>query len=121
MQKRQATRGSITAEWALTLPGVMIALAVVLSGISVVVDQNRLHHAAADGVRLLSLGIEESRMVQHVTELVGSTGLSVQVSRDPERSLACVVVSRGEREGLPGLFAVAHEARSCGLVVDTAS
>lgn len=121
MQRLPATRGSMTAEWALTLPSVMIALAVILSGISAVVDQNRLQHAAADGVRLLSLGVDEGRMTDHVVQLVGSADLSVRITRDSVRSLACVHLSRGERSGLPGLFSVAHDTHSCGLVVDTGS
>lgn len=116
-QSRGGERGAVTAEWALTLPAVGLALAVVLGGISLTIDRGRLSQAAADGQRVLSYGGSVPQVTEHVHRVLNFPDATVTVSDGPGAHLSCVRVTRPGSHWLGWLLAVEREATSCGLVV----
>ena len=111
------TSGAVTAEWALTLPSVGIALALVLGGISLGVERGRLHQAASDGARLLSYGASPAEISGHVQGVLRSSAVDVTIDDGPVEHTGCVRVQKTDANWVTTLLAVEREAHSCGLVV----
>lgn len=109
-----ADTGSITAEWALTLPAVVIAFGMILFGASAFVSQSRLDHAAADASRMSSLGAPAPELQQHVTQLLGR-GVSLGLRSGSRPDLICVELSWAPQAGVVGLIRPQLQSTSCAL------
>ena len=110
----RADSGSVTAEWALALPAVTVALAVVVSVAQLLSASSLLDSEAADAQRLIGLGVDagdaQSRL--HIGYGVGSTWT---VSRPGTQAIVCVTLRR-EHPMLAGLGPdVELESTRCGL------
>ena len=110
-------RGAITAELALTLPAIGLALAIVLGGISLTIDRGRLTQAAADGQRVHSFGASTGEVTDYVHRVLGGSDALVVISPGEREHLSCVTVTRPGSSWVGSLFANARKATSCGLVV----
>ena len=114
LSRSRADSGSVTAEWALALPVVTVALAVVVSAAELISASSLLDSEAADAQRLIGLGVDvgdaQSRL--HIGYGVGSTWA---VSRPSPEAIVCVTLTR-EHPTLAGLGpAVELESTRCGL------
>lgn len=85
-------RGSVTAEWALVLPAVVLVLGAVLSSVGVMVQQSRLDGLAADAARLASVGHSASSITDHVVAQLGHDA-TVSLQSASEGISVCAVVS----------------------------
>lgn len=110
-------RGAITAEWALTLPAVVVTLGVVLGGIGVGVDHTRLLHAASEGQRVMSHGGGLDDATAHVHQLLGAADARVIATDGPTEYTLCVRVTRQRQQWWARLVGPDRTAQSCGLVV----
>jgi hypothetical protein len=100
-----ADRGSVTAEFVVLVPAVLMVLACCLGGLSLVGAQLRLQDAAAQAARSAARG-------GGVT-VVGTLVPDASVARHDRGDLACVTVSASG--GLGVLGAIGLEASSCAL------
>ena len=103
-------RGSVTAEFAVAMPAVLLVLALSLSATQVAATQLRLQDAAADAARALARG---------ETVGVASSGVSAQVagatlSRSASGDLVCATVS-ARPTGLAATFGLTVSASSCAV------
>ena len=97
-------RGSVTAEFALALPAVVLVLACCLTGIQMAGQQLRLQDAAAGSARALARGDD-----------LGAVAGGATVSTTTTGDLVCARLSE-RAEGMPGtLFRIRLSARSCAL------
>ncbi|MEX2441085.1 MAG: TadE/TadG family type IV pilus assembly protein [Pontimonas sp.] len=85
-------RGSVTAEWALALPAVVLVLGAVLSSVGVVVQQSAVDAVAADAARLASVGYSPSSITDHVVTQLGHQA-TVSLRTTSEGISICAVVS----------------------------
>ena len=100
-------RGSVTAEFAVALPAVVLVLAACLSGMRLAGDQLRVQDAAAVAARAAARGGDAgvaSRLVP------GST--TTRADRD---GLVCVRVSMPAADPLGALASMTLTASSCAL------
>lgn len=102
-------RGSVTAEFAASLPAVVLVLAVALGAVQAVGVQVRLQDAAADAARTVARGDDASLAAERVEAAL--PGAHLVVGDDGE--LVCAVVTRDT--ALAGLAPVTLSARSCAL------
>lgn len=75
--------GAVTAEFAVTLPAVLLLLAMLLSGASAGVTQLRLEEGARAGARALARG-EDSAAVERIVHTLTGGSASSAVSADGE-------------------------------------
>ncbi len=103
-------RGSVSAEFAVLMPAVLLLLGLGLSAAQVSGRQLQLQDAAADAARIVARGEGVPAAEGHLAALVPGAVLRGQRIGD----LSCVVLSA---PGAPrGLFAAVRlEARSCAL------
>jgi len=103
-------RGSVSAEFAVLMPSVLLLLVLGLSATQVSSRQLQLQDAAADAARIIARGEGVPAAEGHLATLVPGAALRGQRTGD----LSCVLVSAA---GAPrGLFAAVRiEARSCAL------
>ena len=103
-------RGSVSTEFAVLMPAVLLLLGLGLSAAQVSSRQLQLQDAAADAARIIATGEGVPAAERHVAALVPGALLRGQSTSD----LSCVLLSAA---GAPrGLFsAVRLEARSCAL------
>ncbi|MFT4211678.1 MAG: TadE family type IV pilus minor pilin [Microbacterium sp.] len=106
MTRRWGDRGSVTAEFAIALPAVVVVLALGVTALSAGSRQVRLQDAVADAARLIARADDESRAQDVVAAAVAGAGMSVERPAD----LVCVAATAPA--GLPGLTV---SARSCAL------
>jgi Flp pilus assembly protein TadG len=99
-------RGSVTAEFAVALPAVVIVVALSVTALAAGARQVRLQDAAADAARLIARGEDDGRAAEVVAAAVGGSDMSVAHPGD----LVCVVATAPA--GIPGLTL---SARSCAL------
>lgn len=114
LSRSRAERGSVTAEWALALPAVAVALAVVVSTAQVISASSLLGSETADAQRLIGLGLDlgDAQRRLHAGYGVGSTW---RVSRPSPEAIVCVTLTR-EHPLLAGLGpALELESTRCGL------
>lgn len=109
-----ARRGSITAEWALALPAVMLTLWLILAALSVNLEQARLSQASADGARLAGLGASDTDVSSHISQLT-TPDIRIEVQRSPESHQVCVSVWRDQAPAWRNAFPVHAHSRSCAL------
>ncbi|UEL27947.1 pilus assembly protein [Pseudarthrobacter sp. L1SW] len=80
---REESRGAVTAEFAVTLPAVLLLLAMLLSGASAGVTQLRLEEGARAGARALARG-DDSATVEKIVHTLTGGSASAAVSADGE-------------------------------------
>jgi Flp pilus assembly protein TadG len=102
-------RGSITAEFAVVIPAVVVILAACLGGVRLMGVQLQLQDAAAAGAR--SLGRGES--LDAATNQAHSAVVGSSLSASTHGSLVCVTANAARHGGLLGFIPVA--ATSCSL------
>lgn len=101
----------------MTLPAIGVALALVVGGIGLAIDQGRLVHAAGESQRVMSYGGDHQHIAQHVRGVLGSTDFVLSITSDRDAYTGCVTVSRQTGHWLSGLLGRTQGATSCGLVV----
>lgn len=80
---REESHGAVTAEFAVTLPAVLLLLAMLLSGASAGVTQLRLEEGARAGARALARG-DDSATVERIVHTLTGGSASAAVSADGE-------------------------------------
>jgi len=108
MSARWNDRGSVTAEFAVVLPAVVLVLALGAGILGACGRQVRLQDAAADAARLVARGEADSRAATAVADAV--SGATTAIARRGD--LVCVQASAPA--GVP-LIAIAVHAGSCAL------
>ncbi len=103
-------RGSVSTEFAVLMPAVLLLLGLGLSAAQVSSRQLQLHDAAADTARVIARGEGVPAAERHLATLVPGAVLRAQTAGD----LSCVLLSA---PGAPrGPFAAVRlKARSCAL------
>lgn len=98
-------RGSVTAEFAVTLPAVVLVLAACLTGMQVVGQQLRLADAAAHAARSLARGESaDAAAARAAREVPGAT-----ITQRTDADLTCVTASA------PAALGLTVTASSCAL------
>jgi len=97
-------RGSVTAEFAVALPSVVLVLACCLAGMAVAGQQLRLQDAAALAARTLARGGEPDALVERLAP-------GAHVASSTEGELMCVTLTTVAQ----GMLPLTLEARSCAL------
>ncbi|WP_159500895.1 TadE family protein [Microbacterium sp. 18062] len=108
MRSRLGDRGSVSAEFAVALPAIVLLLALCVGALSSASRQVRLQDATADAARLIARGDDEGRGLSLVRQSVPDA--QATVIRDGD--LVCVAASAPV--GLP-LPEIRLDARSCAL------
>lgn len=98
MSARLGDRGSVSAEFAVALPAILLLVALCVGALSAASRQVRLQDAVADAARLVARGEEEGRAFALVGDAV--EGATVEVHRDGD--LVCVIASVPVGMPLPG-------------------
>ena len=107
----RAERGSVTAEFALTLPAVAVVLVCCLSGVQLAGVQVRLQYAAAASARSLARGEDPGSVAGTAATLV--TGARLASHRRDD--LVCATVSAPASNAPLGLLPITLSASSCAL------
>lgn len=107
-------RGTVTAEFAVVLPAVLIVLGLVIGGVVIATNQLTLASAAADIARLEARGD-----TQLATERVDRAGVGVTVERERRGTLLCITLRAGSQRGPLAALAVTGEA--CAAVTEPSS
>jgi Flp pilus assembly protein TadG len=103
--------GSVTAEFAMAVPVVVLVLACSLGAIQVASQQVRLTDAAADAARTLARGDPPGVAVDRVHRVASSAAMSMSTSGD----FVCVQLSAPAGFGLAALAGVRVRASGCAL------
>jgi Flp pilus assembly protein TadG len=104
-------RGSVTAEFAMAIPVVVLVLACCLGAIQVASQQVRLTDAAADAARTLARGDPPRVAAARVHRVASSAAMSTSTSGD----FVCVRLSAPAGFGLAALAGVRVRASGCAL------
>lgn len=102
-------RGSVTAEFALTIPAVLLVLGIVIGGITLAAQRVTLAAAAGDVARLEARG--DTRIAAARIAELPST---VTLSRERIGELLCVTARSAPGRGLLAVLTVS--ARSCAAL-----
>jgi len=94
---RRDERGSVAAEFAVTVPAVVLIIVLAVSALSVGARQVRLEHAAAQAARLAAREESPDRVQAAASAL--ASGATVQTRR--EGDLVCADLSAGVGVPLP--------------------
>src|SRR5690606_28767795 len=105
-------RGTVTAEFAIALPIVLVVLGLVVGGVALAAHRITLVSAAADAARLEARGESAEAALTRL-------GAGVQIDRSTEQGLHCVALSSSPVGGL--LSSITVRARSCAAVSDVAA
>lgn len=97
MTSRHDDRGSVTAEFAVVVPAVILIVALTAGTLSATGRQVRLEHAAAQAARLVARGEASERAAAVVASIAGAASTVV---RD-EGDLLCVEVTASVASPLP--------------------
>ena len=100
--------GSVTAEFAIALPAVVLVLACCLSGLQVVGEQLRLQDAAAAAARSIARGDSGQAVAERLVP-----GATLQQSVDGD--LVCATISTTSRALVGAIAGIALSATSCAL------
>jgi Flp pilus assembly protein TadG len=101
-------RGSVTAEFAVTLPAVILVLAFCLSGLQVAGQQLRLQDAASAAARSLARG--DSASVTAARLMPGAT-----VSERSDGAVDCVTLTARSSAVVGTLLGITLAASGCAL------
>ncbi len=99
-------RGSVTAEFAVVLPAVVLVLVLCISALGATGRQVRLEQAAAQAARLAARGESDARVRAVAAGVAGPVSVTVRADGD----LICVRLTADAAPPLPAL-----RARSCAL------
>jgi len=99
-------RGSVTAEFAVVLPAVVLVLVLAVSALGATGRQVRLEQAAAQAARLAARGEPDARVRAVAAAVAGPVSVDVRADGD----LVCVSLTADSAPPLPTL-----RARSCAL------
>ncbi|MGO3146307.1 MAG: TadE/TadG family type IV pilus assembly protein [Leucobacter sp.] len=102
-------RGSVTAEFAITVPAVLLVLGIVIGGI----------HLAAERVALVSLAGDVARLEARgdsslAASRIASDGRSPTIRREHDGGVLCVEATSAPRPGL--LAAIQVQGRGCAAL-----
>ncbi len=103
-------RGSVTAEFAVLVPALLLVLGLCLGAVQLVGQQLRLTDAAADAARSAARGDDPARVAALVAHTAPAAGLSLSVQGD----FVCAELSSQAGVAL-GFFGVQIAASSCAL------
>ncbi|GGA70091.1 hypothetical protein GCM10011490_20900 [Pseudoclavibacter endophyticus] len=106
---RAGERGSVSAEFAASLPAVVLVLAVCLGALQVGGMQVRLQDAAADAARIVARGDSLAAAAARVERAAAGVDLAVT----DEGELVCATLTGSV--AVAGLFSLPVGARSCAL------
>lgn len=104
-------RGSVTAEFAVGLPAVLLVLGLVIGTVQLSAERVALTALAGDLARLQArgdMGVAQARLDEH--------GGSPSVNRTVESGVLCVVVTSRQRTGL--LSPLSVSGRGCAALSD---
>jgi hypothetical protein len=102
-------RGTVTAEFAVVMPAVLIVLGVVIGGIFLAAHRVTLVSVSAEVARL------EARDDRAAAELLlARLGPAVEVERERQGPLRCLTLTSHPAQGL--LAGIALSARSCAVL-----
>ncbi|HEY0248387.1 MAG TPA: TadE family type IV pilus minor pilin [Gryllotalpicola sp.] len=107
-------RGTVTAEFAVVLPGVLLVLALCLGAVNVVAQQLTLGSLAASGARMLARGDDPAAMQARLV----AAAPGVTVARSSDGGFVCVALERHARFGPLGAGALELSAHGCALAAD---
>ena len=107
-----ATRGSVSAEFAVLTPTVLALLALALSLLTSVIDRAHLSATTMWAARSLSMGESESEVTKRVAHSVGVNDDAVSITHRADEALTCVAVTRPARPPA-SLLGITIEAFSC--------
>jgi TadE-like protein len=110
-RRRRSEAGSVTAEFAVGLPAVVVVLALCLGGIQTVGQQLRLLDAAADAARLLARGDGADAARDHASRAVGVVSFTAEAEGD----FRCVHLSATATFLPARALGVPVSATSCAL------
>lgn len=108
MIRRLGDRGSVTAEFAVALPAIVLLLALCIGGLSAASRQVRLQDGVADAARLIARGDDPARALAIVADAAPGARGTVEHTGD----LVCVAATAPL--GLP-LVDASFRASSCAL------
>lgn len=111
---RDGERGTVTAEFAVVLPGVMLVLALCLGAVGVVAQQVTLGSLASSGARMVARGDDPATMRARVTQAAPGT----TIAQSNSGAFVCVSLDRRAHFGPLGLGALVLSARGCALAAD---
>lgn len=103
--------GTVTAEFAVVLPAVLLVLACCLGAVQVVSQQVRLTDAAGDAARLLARGETAGQAADLVRRSVGGARLAT----DRRGEFVCARLSAPAAFGPYAAFGLTVAADSCAL------
>lgn len=106
MRWRLGDRGSVTAEFAVVLPAIVLVLLLGVGALGAGARQVRLQDAAADAARLVARGEDPGR----AHAVVGSAGGTADI--EPRGDLVCVTA---RAPSVPALPLPPLSATSCAL------
>ena len=104
-------RGSVSAEFAVAIPAVVLVLACCLGAVQVASQQVRLTDAAADAARTLARGDPVAVAAARVHRVAGTAAMTTSTRGD----FVCVELSAPAGFGPAGLAGVRVRASSCAL------
>jgi Flp pilus assembly protein TadG len=108
MRRRLGDRGSVSAEFAVALPAILLLLVLCVGALSSASRQVRLQDAVADAARLIARGDDQGRALA----LVSAAAAGAEASVAPSGDLVCVHASAPV--GVP-LLEVRFTASACAL------
>lgn len=104
---RHRDDGSVAAEFAVTLPAVLLVVALGVGALAAGVQAVRLHDAASDAARLIAR--DDATVRAH--EVASDVGASLTIERTGD--MVCANLTR--RVGAPSALSVEMSARACAL------
>ena len=107
-------RGTVTAEFAVVLPSVLLVLALFLGAVNVIGQQVALGSLASSGARMLARGDDPAA----VRARVASAAPGASLTQSSDGAFVCLTLAREARFGPIGLGAVSLSARDCALAAD---
>ncbi|MGO2111029.1 MAG: TadE family type IV pilus minor pilin [Pseudoclavibacter sp.] len=110
-RRPEGERGSAAAEFAASLPAVVLALAVCLGALQIGALQVRLQDAAADAARIVARGDSVAVAEQRAGGAV--PGAALTFGGDGDGDLVCATLA--SEVPVAGLFSIPVSARSCAL------
>lgn len=109
--QRHHEAGSVTAEFAVALPAVILVLAGCLGSVQVASQQVRLSDAAADAARTLARGDPVTIAAARVNRVAGAA----EMTTSAEGEFICVELSAPAGIGPATLVGIRVRASSCAL------
>lgn len=106
----RAERGSVTAEFAVLLPALLLVLAFCLGAVQLVGQQLRLSDAAADAARAAARGDDPARVAALVSRAVPGANLSLSTQAE----FVCAELGSAADGGLAS-FGARLTASACAL------